>query len=182
MAKSVVKKEINLLAETIYPLGMWDKLYLWVISIGRFLMMIVEIATILLFFVHIIYDEQLINLQEHIKGSMQTLDNLRSQEMYVRNVSNILNSIKKLDSNKRWMYDLNNNIYSLIPGGVFIKTVTINELTVSLSGYSLGYDPIKQLLNNIKDSALVETNSVRMTTNQRSSGEITFNLNFDFKE
>lgn len=182
MAKTVVKKEINLLAETIFPLGMWDKLYLWVINVGRFLMMIVEVSTILLFFVHIVYDEQLINLQEHIKGSMQTLDNLRTQEIYVRNVSNILNSIGKLEENKRSMYDLNNQIYSFIPGGIFIKTVSINRLTVSLTGYSIGYTPIKILLNNIKDSALVQGDSVRMNTNQKQGGEIMFDLSFEFKE
>lgn len=180
MAKQFVKKEINLLEDTIYPLGVWDKLYLWVVGVGRFLMMIVEVATILLFFVHIVYDEQLIKYQEHIKSAMYTLDTLKIDEAYIRNTVNILSSIDALEKNKRSMYDLNNRIYSLIPGGIVLKQVSISKVTVSITGYSTGYAPVKDMLDNIKKSALVDANSVRITTNQKQTGEINFELRFDF--
>ena len=182
MSKTFVKNQINLLEETIYPLGVWDKLYLWVINIGRFMMMIIEIVTIVLFFIHIVYDEQLINLREHIQNSIYTLDTLKADEAYIRHTLNVLKSIQTLEAEKKSMYDLNNKFYALIPGGILLQNVSIDNMQVSFSGIALGYDPLKTMLDNIKGSALVESGSLRVNTSQKNINEVKFNISFKFKD
>ena len=180
MADFSAYKTINLLEDKVYPLGFWDKVYIWVVKFGRHLLMLVEIATVLLFVVHVIFDERLIKLKERINRQAMTLEKLRLQEDTIRYLANVLSSIKKLDKNRFSMYELNSRIYSLLPSGIFLEQVSINQKDVTLSGKALNYETIRQMTRNIKDSPLIDGQSIRIVTNQKTTGDVMFELSFKF--
>ena len=177
----MVKNSINLLYDNLVPLDKWDKIYIWITQVAKYLLIVAQIALIITFLVHLFYDHKLDSMYDEILAQVELLKNRRKEEKRVNIVTKSLSELEDLQESQVSLAKLHEYVYRLIPPGVTLKTFTISYKEVALVGESSSYDYIKTLFDNVNNSAKIDKDSIVTSTNQKATGAIGFNLTFKFK-
>ncbi len=175
------KRQINLLYDQLVPLDRWDKIYIWITQVAKYVLMLAEVSLLIVFAVHIMYDHKLDDMKDGIAAQIQLLENRKVEEKNVNIVAKSLRELEELQKDQFSFAKYHEYIYKLVPSGIRLKSLTVTYKTVTMTGDSDNYDNIKHLFDNINNSTKIDKESVTTSTAQKAAGTITFSLVFTFK-
>jgi len=178
---ALVKNSINLLHDNLVPMDKWDKIYIWITQVAKYLLILAQVALIVTFLVHLFYDHKLDAMHDEIMAEVELLRNRRDEEKRVNIVTKSLNELETLQESQVSLAKLHEYVYRLIPPGINLRSFGITYKEVHLVGESSSYDYIKTLFDNVNNSTKIDKDSIVTSTNQKATGAIGFNLTFKFK-
>lgn len=150
-----MKKKINLVYHPKSDIS--DKFFYFVYSYLRYILVVVQIIVIFVFFNKIIFDQQIIDLEESIEQKNEIINiskPLIEQFMYY---SRKIETIVKIRENQLSLEDQLQYLLSSIPKEVFLTDLHYNRNSFILSGYSTNPEMIKLFYLKLKKEARFKT-------------------------
>ena len=152
MAKKTAQNTFNgLRLNLLYPQGSEKKIYVnflhWLVTYGRFIIIVVELVVLVAFGMRFSYDAQLADLKERIKKQSELLENYIVDEPRIVQLQKKLEFIKKNQANN--------------PNWTLVFTELGNEMppTVKLTSLSIDQD-VKAATPNIQFRIAAQTASI----------------------
>ena len=178
------RDNINLLNNIGTPQDSSELFYLWMVTYGRYILIGVEIIVIMVFFSKILVDQE---YNSAISTSYNMQSKFKSKKVIneinlITNYQNKMSSLIALSqTNFRYEYTLN-KILTLIPTGISIQSINIQNNNLNIIGVSSSYNALQNLLNNFKsdnkdfNKVYLPSLSNSVNLNQINSNNISFSL------
>jgi hypothetical protein len=153
----------------------------WALTIGRTLIIVVEIIALSAFIYRFILDNQLRDINTKIKQEQAILAIERQKETTFRNLQDRLLLTKSIIDQGAKTTKTVKNIISLAPQGINFNNLTYanNQITIQLSSASVF--PISIFINSLKTYPLTDYISIDMIENQTQSSSINLGLTVKLK-
>lgn len=135
MARNKQPKSINLLQPVYSPTDIVSKVYTWLTTIGKYLLIFVEIIVLGVFFSRFILDEKNNDLSEEIKSQISFLDDSawKAKDLLYTNTQTLLTDIEVIRMGQKFNSELITEIANTIPSNLVLKNFSFNGNRVSLS-------------------------------------------------
>ncbi|MCA9385804.1 hypothetical protein KC717_04095 [Candidatus Dojkabacteria bacterium] len=153
------KKGFNLLRPQLTPEDKWDKIYNWVNSTARVIVIAVELVVIICFGVRVVVDRQARDLQEQLETNKLQLDRLADTEKEIRELQDktatyklIWDSATSFDPYIQEVYGYNPNLFTSLNVSV------TREGIVNVNGVATreDVDDLERKLKNSESFSQVE--------------------------
>lgn len=179
---------INLLNNIDAPKNSFDLFYLWATKYGRYIVIGVEVVTIIIFGIKFIINQEYdsavsnsLNIQSKLESSstVKKIDTISSYQGKISALSNVY-AIHVHDE-----YYLN-KVISLIPQTIYVSGISLQSNKMNITGTANSYSDIQNLENNFKSdtkdfsNVLVSQLSNSSSSSQGQSG-IQYSLSFNIK-
>ncbi|HVX92561.1 MAG TPA: hypothetical protein VHA74_00415 [Candidatus Dojkabacteria bacterium] len=132
------KRTINLLEPIGQPSDAWTAIYNWVLNVGRYLMLSIEILVLAVFFSRFILDRQNNDLTNQINDNVTILSNqqFRNQEVFFQNLNSLFFDITTIKSQQPLNSNEISSVLSSIPSGLKVDNFTFdnNRISMNVSG------------------------------------------------
>lgn len=158
------KLGFNLLRPQITPEGRWDKIYSWVNSTARVIVIFVELIVLVSFGARIFLDTQARDLERTLAKNKVQLDSLKQDELEIielqgdiTNYLNLWETSSAYSTNLREIYNYNPNIFLSL-------TVRIDDKgDVNISGIADGKDvmELERIMKKSDTYSIVEVLNYR---------------------
>lgn len=180
MAKK--SEPIRLRLNLLRPQGVPDKIAIkfirWLLSAGRFIIVLVEALVLIAFLSRFKYDSDLETLKENIDAQIPYITSLKSDEILIRQTQNKLSIIKDKRLNYPDYEQILNKIALQTPLNLKITSINIDKnddkTEIKISGTSITNNEITSLVSNLKSEKFF--NNVNLSGVSLENGAITFNL------
>lgn len=172
-------RTINLLESSTAPVNTWDRIYDWVFSVGRYIIIAVELVVVLAFASRFYFDRQNNDLKESINTKVQMLQAQASFERQMRVVQSVLGALSDRLEKQYPMSSTLSDIYSEVPSSVEVKSFSMTQQVVNMNCRAPSYDIVQQLESNLNSNANYSDVTVSLSkggTGSSVSFTITMNL------
>lgn len=144
MAKSK-KRTINLLEPLGQPSDAWTAIYNWVLNVGRYMMLIIEIVVLAVFFSRFILDRKNNELTAQINDNVTILSNkqFRSQEVFFQNLQSLFSDINTIKKTQPINSTQVSTVLSSIPSTLRVESFSFENSRVSMNISGTDIDVIK---------------------------------------
>ncbi len=134
MARNKQPKSINLLQPVYSPTDVVSKVYTWLTTIGKYLLIFVEIIVLAVFFSRFILDEKNNDLSEEIKSQISFLSDpaWKAKNLLYTNTQSLLTDIEVIRMGQKFNSELISEIINTIPPSLSLKNFSFNGERVSL--------------------------------------------------
>lgn len=129
-----MKKGFNLLKQQIEPPTVWTKIYDWMVSTARLIVIVVQILVVIAFGIRIVVDIQSNNLTDEVEEAEGRIRALQNSETKFRKIQNKTNSINLSRTNAVVFSDVFNEVNSYIPADASEVNIQLDEDTITISG------------------------------------------------
>ena len=146
------KKEINLLPKEPWEKGILGQLIPWTLSVGRYVVVFVELIVISAFLYRFGLDRKLTDLNEKIKQKQAIVSSYGDLEAKFKQVQGQLEKIKTTDEASLKIDEVLNHISQITPTDAAYDSITINQKGVSLQGKVLSEAGLATLLTQAQAS------------------------------
>lgn len=146
------KKEINLLPKEPWETGILGQLIPWTLSVGRYVVVFVELIVIGAFLSRFGLDRKLTDLNEKIKQKQALVSSYGDLEANFIRVQQQLNKIKTTDETAVKINEVLENIGRITPIDAAYDSIMINQEEVSLQGKVLSEMGLATLLTQAQAS------------------------------
>ncbi len=174
--KTAKKSSAKLFINILYPQGSKDKLPVrflkWLISYGRFIVIIVEVVVLTTFAYRFKLDAELSTLGDKIKNQIPIIESLSGDEALITQTQLKLSTIKKVYTlTPNWQKTLD-KISAQLPSGVKINTLSLEPIkntsstNFRLTAQGSSNNDVAVFLNGLKNDKSVRNISLN-------------NINFD---
>lgn len=140
------KKEINLLPKEPWETGILGQLIPWILSVGRYVVVFVELIVISAFLYRFGLDRKLTDLNEKIKQKQAVVSSYGDLEAKFKQVQRQLEKIKAADEASVKIDEVLDHIGQITPTDAAYDSITINQKEVSLQGKVLSEVGLATLL------------------------------------
>lgn len=144
-------KALNLLDPAEKPTSAWDKIYLWVFSIGRYVIIGVELVVLLAFAGRFVLDRRNNDLKESIDVKVRILQEQKEIESELRRIQAILNNFSDIIECQEIISPKLTDILDDIPDEFELDSISISQASVNFSGIAPSYEVIKTLEDDLKE-------------------------------
>ena len=178
------KHRINL--NLLYPQGVPEKLPLkflkWLISYGRYIVVVVEIVVLACFAVRFKLDADLADLKENINSQVPYLESLSVDEALIVQTQQRLSNVQKVvEASSLWNKTFT-QIASQTPPGVKVTSInlekagpTLNKINIKITGKTSSNNDVALFLSGLKqDPFFTEVSLASISFDQ---GVILFSIN-----
>ncbi|MDD3661733.1 MAG: hypothetical protein PHG63_01585 [Candidatus Dojkabacteria bacterium] len=160
---SQLPKSLNLLQPTETPVSSWDRIYLWVFSIGRYLIIAVELIVLIAFAARFSLDRRNNDLKESIAVKVELLKEQKDTEAELRRVQSTLSNFSyMLDQQEKLSSDLS-EILDDIPSEIDVSIFSISQLSISFSGTAPSYEIMAELEKDLRENPAYSNVKVELT-------------------
>ena len=153
-AQEKAKKEINLLPKNPWETGLVGKLIKWVLTVGRYIVVFVELIVILAFLYRFSLDRKLTDLNEEIKQKQAVISSFGDFETNFLRVQQQLGGIKKVEAESLKVTEILDELSQITPMDAAYDSITINSKEVGLQGTVLSNIGLSTLLSKAQQSQL----------------------------
>jgi Tfp pilus assembly protein PilN len=175
------KSQINLLPQEDFEKQPLGKFVLWALSIGRWVVIIVDIIVICAFLSRFKLDQDKANIDEKIKIKQNIVQSLQPTEKEFRSLQLRLIQIKNLQTKQSNVVPLVSTIAKVLPADVILSNFSYQEGGISASGVALSEESLGKFLAGLINSpTLTEINLSSVSQKQGDSG-ISFSLSAKIK-
>ena len=177
------KKEINLLPKEPWETGILGQLIPWTLSVGRYVVVFVELIVISAFLYRFGLDRKLTDLNEKIKQKQAVVSSYGDLEAKFKQVQRQLQKIKATDEASVKIDEVLDHIGQITPTDAAYKSIMINQKEVSLQGKVLSEAGLATLLTQAQASK--EFSDVRLenvSSGIDNSQAIVFRMSLGFKQ
>jgi hypothetical protein len=159
---SKVPKSINLLDPVTTPGDLWSGLYDWVFSVGKYLLVTVQVVVLAVFFSRFIFDKKNNDLTDDINDQVDALEDpfFRSREIKYLNLHDLLEDIDILEEYQITNAEEIGGLLSSIPQELRLEQFAFNDGGVNMSFSSDNEDAIKLYERQLDENPLYGNVSV----------------------
>ena len=183
-----MKNTINLLSISAKPLTFWEKFYIWALSIGRYIIIIVELIVLLAFLYKFKVDHDLANLQSDIKANIDVYNSETNNINKITTYQEQMSAQSQAMNNQQVAAPILQHTVSLVPssislGSLDLVTNTSIQITGRING--TGTDQlttIQQLATTFKNDPDYTNVILSNVTTDSTSKVTTFNLTMDLAQ
>jgi len=169
------KKEINLLPRDDFERKAVGKFLIWALTVGRWIVVVVELVVILAFLSRFKLDRDIADLYESIRAKQSIIENNAPFEKDFRRFQSRLVTADTLTKNQLQAVPIIQAVAASLPTEVVLTNFNFEAGEVRLSGISLSENGIKSLVNNLKNSTVLSDISITNVAKQEEmQGSITF--------
>lgn len=176
-------KSINLLEPVLEPEDAWTKIYNWIVSAGRIILILVAMLVLGVFFSRFVLDRENNDLTDAINSNItDVLDKevLRAEEVKFRNIHLFLADIQMLKENQQINSTKIGSILDTIPSNFTLKAFNFSNGIVSLLFEAASLEDIGQYTSDLNDNPTLENVSSSITK-EGANGTIEFTVRFNIK-
>lgn len=170
---NLIKKDRN---ETI------NQIIKWAQTIGRILIITVQIITLLALVYRFILDNQLREIHGKIKQEQAILESLKKNEELYRNLQERLSLITSVTGKSAQNVEVFKKIISFAPTGITFSNVTLTEEGIRIEANVSSIYPLSIFVNSLKKYEKIDTVSINKIENKASSGVIIVSITANFKQ
>ncbi len=180
MAKTK-KKTINLLEPIGQPNDAWTAAYNWVLNIGRYMMLSVEILVLIVFFSRVFLDRQNNDLTGQINDNVTILSNsqFRNQEVFFQNLHSIFFDITTLKAIQPINSSLISSVLSSIPAGLTVENFTFDTNKVSMNVSGTDINVIKNYEFSLRQNPQYDQVAFTVSRSGLSTSVYTVSISFN---
>jgi len=177
------KKEINLLPKEPWETGILGQLIPWTLSVGRYVVVFVELIVISAFLYRFGLDRKLTDLNEKIKQKQAVVSSYGDLEAKFNRAQGQLQKIKATEEAPVKIDEVLDHISQITPADAAYDSITINQKEVSLQGKVLSEAGLATLLTQAqasKEFGNVSLENVSSGTEKEQA--IIFRMSLGFKQ
>lgn len=178
MAKNKQPKSINLLQPVYTPTDVVSRVYIWLTSVGKYLLIVVELVVLGVFFSRFILDEKNNDLTEEINSQVALLNDStwrRNNRVYT-NYQTLLSDVEIVRIGQRFNSEIFSEVTSSIPSTILLENFSLNGDRVSLSLVALSLEDIRIYETALKASSRYSDVTFNIT---KEEGEIRVSVSFN---
>lgn len=154
----------------------------WAQTIGRILIITVQIITLLALIYRFVLDNQLREIHGKIKQEQAVLESLKKNEDTYRNLQERLSLIASVSDRGPENVEVFKKIISLAPIGMTFSNVTLTEDGIRIEANVSSIYPLSIFVNSLKKYEKIDTISINKIENKTSSGVIIVSITANFKQ
>ncbi len=148
----MVGREINLLPSAQWSYSLPAFLLKWVVSYGRYVLVITELIVILAFLSRFKLDQDLMDLEDKIATNKTILESSVKFEEKIKQITEKQNFIlSEWKKQPLWSVYLN-TLTRLLPKGVTLVSIEVDKEKMNLTGSSVNETELAYFINNLKTS------------------------------
>jgi Tfp pilus assembly protein PilN len=170
-------KSINFLDNSGISSDVWAQAYEWMFSVGKYMLIAVEILALGVFISRFILDEKSNDLSKDINDKVAILagSNWQQDSITYENIQTLLGDIQKIEDGQDINSVLINEIYNGIPGSLNLLSFSFNNGRISLDLETTNFRALKDYEAALKSNDNYE-NVIFKLTKTDSKYEITINF------
>lgn len=154
----------------------------WAQTIGRILIIVVQIITLSALVYRFFLDNQLRNIHTKIKQDQQVLESLKSNEATYRNLQERLDLIASVSDRGGENVKIFKDIVGLAPIGMSFSNVTLTENGIRIEANVSSIYPLSIFINSLKKYNNIDSVSINKIENKTSSALITVSITVTLKQ
>lgn len=178
MARNKQPKSINLLQPVYSATDVVSTVYTWLTTIGKYLLIVVELVVLGVFFSRFILDERNNDLTEEIKSQVALLNDStwkKNNKIYT-NYQTLLSDVEIVRMGQRFNSEIVSEVTSSVPSTIILKSFSLNGDRVSLSLIALNLEDINIYETALKSSTRYSDVSFNI---KKEDGEIKVGVTFN---
>jgi len=170
-------QSIDFLQPTYSPTDIWSTAYIWLVNIGKYMLIAVEILVIGIFFSRFILDKQSNDLKEEVNAKVTLLsnDSWQKNAAIYENFQYLLTDIKLVKEKQVINSVKISELMSGIPSSLHLSSFSYSVNKVSLRMTSNSLDSIKDYESSLKNNPNYTGVVFAIDKNDK---EINVNVNF----
>jgi len=173
-------KSINLLEPVLEPEDTWTKVYNWIVSTGRILLILVAMLVLGVFFSRFVLDKENNDLTDEINSNVNDiLDNsvLRQEEIKFRNIQMFLMDVQSIKENQEINSTKVGSVLDTIPSDFNLKSFGYSNGSVNLVLQAGSLEDVGQYTSDLNSNPLYD--NVSSSVSKEGQGAmIEFTVNF----
>lgn len=177
----VLPRTLNLLDPVAAPKNTWDKIYDWVFSAGRVIIILVEIVVLAAFASRFYFDRKNNDLKDGIAAKTEMLDAQSEFEARAKKTQMVLISVNQNLNSQFPMSGALQNVLDGIPSSVSIDNFTITQRGVTMTCRAPSYAVVEQMENAYKQDPVYSDVSVTLSKSGVES-DVSFTMNLTLAE
>lgn len=153
---AALKASIEFIPQEDWEKTSFGKLLKWVLTVGRWIVIVTELVVVLAFLSRFKFDRELTDLNEKIKQQQAIITASAKFEQEFRLLQKRLLVINELKKTRSEPESLLTELAGLIPPDVLLDEVSVSESQITLSALALSENGLAVFLNNLKNSPKFE--------------------------
>ncbi len=161
----------------------FGKFLKWLLSAGRWIIIVTELIVILAFLSRFKLDRDLTDLNESLKQKQAIINSSSEFEKDFRFLQKRLTTIESLQKSQNEADQILNIFAEITPVGVQLSNFSYVDKKISLAASAKSESALATFLKNLKESPKLENLSLsKISTDEEHGGEIIFNLKAEAKD
>jgi Tfp pilus assembly protein PilN len=153
----------------------------WAVTIGRILVVVVELAALVAFLYRFTLDNQLQDLRSKIKQEQAIIQLQKKNEDTYRNLQDRLSLISSFTKNGHKNLSTFEDILSFAPSGMTFTTVTFSPTEMQVEANVESVSSLSTFIGKLRSYPVVATVSLDKIENKTSNAVITVGISTTFK-
>lgn len=154
----------------------------WAVTIGRILVVVVELAALAAFLYRFTLDNQLQDLHSKIKQEQTIIEFQKKNEDTYRNLQDRLSLISSFSKNGEENLKTVKDILSFAPSGMTFTSVSFSSNRMQIEANVESVIPLSSFINKLRSYPSINTVSLDKIENKTSNAVITVGISTTFKE
>lgn len=150
------KASIEFIPQEDWEKTSFGKLLKWVLTVGRWIVIVTELVVVLAFLSRFKFDRDLTDLNEKIKQQQAIITASAQFEEEFRLLQKRLLAINKLKETRSEPESIIAELSGLIPPDVLLDDISVSKNQITLSAIALSENGLAGFLNNLKNSPKFE--------------------------
>jgi hypothetical protein len=159
-----------------------EQVFNWAVSIGRVIVIIVEVVALSAFLYRFTLDKELIDLHSKIKQEQAIVDFFKQNELMYRNLQDRLLTASTFSDQATRKNKIFNDLVSLTPARIVFNNFSLYEDRVKIDANTDSVDALGSFIGSLKTYSLISSISVDKIENKPSSSLITFSITAGLKQ
>lgn len=173
-------KTLNLLQPAEKPVSTWDKIYQWVFTVGRYVIIAVELIVLVAFAMRFMLDRRNNDLKDEIDVKVKMLDAQEETEKELRRIQTSLSSLSGMLENQEIVSDRLEVVLNDIPSEVVIDGFAISQENISLNCRAPEYEIAGELEDDLRENPDYADISVTLSKSGPQESEVQFTILINF--
>lgn len=153
----------------------------WAVTIGRVLVIVVELAALTAFLYRFTLDNQLEGLHTDIKSKQAIVVSLKKSEDTYRNLQDRLVVAASFSKSAKNSVKIFKDVVSFAPNGMTFNTITLSSTGIHIEANVNSVFPLSLFIGKLKSYSLIDTVSLDKIENKTSSAVISVGISTTFK-
>lgn len=172
------KLAVNLIPEEEAKRRSREKIFRWILTYGRYIIIGTEIIVLLAFLARFKLDRDLKQTSDEVKAKQEAVESFGELETQTRILQVHLATIKNLDEKNPPPTQILNALAALTPYDVIFSQLKISSTKINVSATALSLGGFSSFIENLKRSKNFEDVSIERVKEGQSGIEFTFQVNY----
>lgn len=175
-----ITPQINLIKDK--KVSFTDKFINWALTIGRLVVILIELLALSAFIYRFSLDRKIIDLHSKIKQEQAIVNYLKNNETTYRNLQDRILLASNFSSSGPSIFKISKDVLSFVPKDMIINSFYINKNRININANVQSALSLNQFMNALKNYPSTDTVSLDNIENKPASSIIIFNATVLIKQ